>query len=170
MGELLRMSADDASPFHLVLIDSWEQLVENFDVDSAVMHNLLKLLREGRSTGIRIVATGDVKLASSPRTRDRFGMKLVLPLATPQSYLDLGIGRQVPIPPAIPGRALLLPDLVAAQVAVVSPDDPSAFGQQEALRARAENMPDPVGDANRLVVAELPVSYTHLTLPTICSV
>ena len=161
LSELRRIEPAVAPPLQLVLVDSWEQLAENFDSDSAVMQGLIKLLREGRTTGVRIIATGDSKLASSARTRDRFGMKLILPLSTMEGYRDLGLSRQVALPPDIAGRCLVHPDLVEAQIAVVSAEDPSAFGQQEHIRKRAREMRSSTNGVDRLVVAELPSLVDH---------
>jgi DNA segregation ATPase FtsK/SpoIIIE, S-DNA-T family len=123
----------DRLPWLVLLVDGWEGLTTAFEsVDHGrPLDTLLRLVREGAAVGLRVVMTGD-RSALSGRAGSAFRDRLVLRLADPADFGLAGIPpRQVPGEmPA--GRALVGPDALEAQLAVLDPETTGA-GQVRAL-------------------------------------
>lgn len=135
----------DRLPWIVLLADGWEGLQSAWEqVDHGrPLDDLMRLVREGVGVGIRVVLTGD-RAALTSRVGSAIRDRLVLRLADPADYALAGIPSRA-VPTAMPpGRALVGPDAVEAQLALL-PGDPDGPGQiaavEQVARAARERGP-----------------------------
>jgi S-DNA-T family DNA segregation ATPase FtsK/SpoIIIE len=120
-------------PWLVLLVDGWEGLTTAYEsVDHGrPLDTLLRLVREGAAVGLRVVLSGDRGVLTG-RAGSAFRDRLVLRMADQADYALAGISpRHVPgdLPP---GRALVGPDALEAQLAVLDLDT-SGAGQVRAV-------------------------------------
>lgn len=153
-------------PLAVILIDGWERLSISFEYDSSEMQTLRTLIQDGKATGIRVVATGDIAFGGDARLSPLFGVKLVLPLVTDDAYGKLGL-RHSQVPTARrPGRGLILPGMVDVQVAVADPSRSDGSGQTAAAADLASQLEARHGNPTiDLTVRELPTVVSLADLP-----
>lgn len=125
-------SAADRLPYLVLMLDRWEGFLADLgQIDNGRLPELMyRLLSEGASAGLRVVATGDkTALARLP---GHFPERLVLRLADANDLIMAGVpkGAMPASPP--PGRGIAVPRGTEVQVAVVG--DPGG-GQSAALDA-----------------------------------
>ncbi len=122
-------TSDDAGkpPPVLLLVDGWESVTDLWSRcdHGRILEDLLRLGREGLSTGVRFAVTGGRSLLSGTAAAG-FSTRLLLPSADPHLALLAGVpaARQPRHQP--PGRVLRLgrgSDLVEAQVVLCDDDD-----------------------------------------------
>lgn len=165
-----RADPADRVPWVIVMVDGWEALQQAYDnVDQGrPLDVLTRLVHEGGSAGFRVVLTGGRALLTS-RVGTAIRPRLVLALADRADYGLAGITpSQVPAATP-PGRALLGPEAVEVQVAVLSPD-PSGAAQVTGLQRLASShrpragAPDPTPAQRPIRVAPLPSLVRLATL------
>lgn len=122
LTELRAAAASHARPAHLLLlIDDWNGLANVLDEydGGRLMHDLIRLLREGAAAGVHLLATGDDDPLGGPLAilnDNRLTLRLTEPAAT--------------FPP---GRGLRSGEMHEMQIALLS-GDPSRRAQTETLR------------------------------------
>ena len=124
---------DERLPHLVVLIDRWEGFLATLgEVDGGRLTDaVLLLLREGASTGIHLVVTGDRSLGSG-RIGSLSENKLAFRLADRTDYSLLGLNpKQLPVEMP-PGRGVAVGTGTEVQVALLDAD-PSGQAQAAAL-------------------------------------
>lgn len=130
--------AEDRLPYLVFLLDRWEGFMASFDeLDGGrLTQNVLRILREGPSVGLRAVVAGD-RSALLGRLPTTIEDKLVLRMGDRNDYGLAGLqSRRMPdsMPP---GRAFRNDSMVETQLALLDPD-PSGPAQVRALARIAQ--------------------------------
>ena len=148
----------DAPPFLLVFIDRYDAFVTAIEqIDHGrLVEQLQRLIRDGLSAGLRVVATGDRTLLTG-KLAALAEDKIVLRMADRTDYGLVGLNSRS-VPATMPsGRGLRLSDGGLLQVALVSAD-PQGAAQNRELRTRAGRTGQPASRPFR--VDPLPVAIT----------
>ena len=97
---------DTPLPYMMLLLDRWEGFLGEFpmDSDADMSNNILRLLREGPTVGLRIVISGDRSLLSD-RITSQIESKYVLKLSSKDDYALAGISSKKVAIDLAPGRA-----------------------------------------------------------------
>ncbi|MGO3884938.1 MAG: FtsK/SpoIIIE domain-containing protein [Mycetocola sp.] len=160
-----RAEGTDRMPFLVLGIDGWERLVAALDPDRmmALRDDVLRLLREGPSVGIRVIVTGDRGVLAD-KLQGFIDDQYILPLRDVNDYRAAGIMiRELPTSqPA--GRVLRRGAAASVQLAVLGSDATSS-GQSAAIAGIVSEAVDrdaalPVGTPRPLRVDALPTSIT----------
>ncbi len=155
--------ARDALSYAVFVIDGWERLSASMSADDmvAVRDQVLRLLREGPSTGLRVVLTADRSVAAD-KVASFIDTRYALPMRDVNDYRGAGIMvREIPsdMPP---GRALFGSDGTEVQFAVLSADT-MGEGQTAAARGIVEYVGSHYAQFPQL--AELPPAFRVDPLP-----
>ncbi|MGH3204818.1 MAG: FtsK/SpoIIIE domain-containing protein [Streptosporangiaceae bacterium] len=128
------VEAADRLPYMVLLLDRWEGFLADLgQIDNGRLPELMvRLLSEGTSAGLRVVATGDK--TNLIRLSSQFPDRLVLRMADPNDLLMIGVpkGAMPENPP--PGRGIIIPGGREVQIAFAG-DDPDGSAQTAALDA-----------------------------------
>ncbi|MDP9394941.1 MAG: FtsK/SpoIIIE domain-containing protein, partial [Actinomycetota bacterium] len=141
-------ATEQALPYLVLLLDSWEGFVAAFD---AVDHgrpvdDLLRLLREGPSVGLRGVVTGE-RSALAGRLASSVGARLLLRMPDPTDYAMAGVPLRMVPSHLPPGRGLWVEGNAVHEAHVPLLDaDPSGAAQSAALAAVAARARSTVSD------------------------
>lgn len=160
-----RAQADprDALAYALFVIDGWERLAASMSADDmvAVRDQVMRLLREGPSTGLRVILTADRSVASD-KVASFIDTRYALPMRDVNDYRAAGVMIR-DVPQAMPaGRALFGPEGTEAQIAVLSAEV-TGEGQTAAARAIVEHVTAHYAQFPQL--AELPQAFRVDPLP-----
>ena len=119
-------------PYLVLLLDKWEAFLTDLgQVDNGRLPDLMyRLLNEGASAGLRILATGD--RTALTRLASYFPSRLVLQMADANDLAMVGVPKGVMPPGPPPGRAVALPAPAEVHVAVAG-TDPDGGAQNAAL-------------------------------------
>ncbi|MCW2494573.1 FtsK/SpoIIIE domain-containing protein [Jatrophihabitans sp.] len=128
----------------LLLIDGWEQLCAALDAADPIggASRVMALLRDAPAARASVVIAGD-RSVLAPRLSALATERIVLPLADPEGYEQLGLRRTAIPSSAAPGRGIRLRDGAELQLAHPGrePGWPATAGAVRALAAR----PRPAG-------------------------
>jgi S-DNA-T family DNA segregation ATPase FtsK/SpoIIIE len=144
-------------PAHiLLLVDGWEQVAQSLDAHDhgALTDELLRLVRDGGSVGLRVLLTGGPGVLLG-RTGSLFAQRLLLHLDDPTAAVMAGLTPAARPPHQPAGRALLAGEGTEVQLAWLG-----AGPQQTAALHRAGAVS--AGDAARLDPSLLPLRVDEL--------
>jgi DNA segregation ATPase FtsK/SpoIIIE, S-DNA-T family len=125
---------DEPRPLQLLLVDTWEAVLEQYEPHSDAVQQLLALAREGPRVGMVLAAAGEARLLNPPLA-SLLSQRLVLTLLDTTHYALAGM--RAPDRPAPPGRGRLV-STEAGEVQVALPDG----GIEVAARKVAERWND----------------------------
>ena len=125
--------AEERLPYLVFLLDRWEGFMASFDeLDGGrLTQNVLRILREGPSVGLRAVVAGD-RSALLGRLPTTIEDKLVLRMGDRNDYGLAGLQTKKMPDSMPPGRAFRNDSMLETQLALLDPD-PSGPAQVKAL-------------------------------------
>lgn len=160
-------------PRILVVLDGFGSFREEYDSGlqrQAVFAQFQRLVNEGRSVGIHFAISVDRSSALPSSMQGAFQHRVVLRMPDQDSYMALGVPKDVLSPTSPPGRAMSANNPNELQLAILG-RDPSPVGQARAIEQLAETItlraaPEPVRRLpEHIDAAQVPV--TAGGLPTL---
>lgn len=150
---------DEPRPLQLLLVDTWETMLEEYDAHSDAVQQVLALAREGPRVGMVLATAGEARLLNPPLA-SLLGQRLVLTLLDTTQYALAGM--RAPERPAPPGRGRLVSTDVG-EVQVAFPDE----GIEAAARAVADRWTARDNAAPPVRLRSLPGLLHVADLPTV---
>ena len=155
------VAGPDRLPYLVLLLDRWEGFVAELgQVDSGRLPDqVYRLLSEGASAGLRVVATGDRTALS--RLAGHFPARLVLRMTDVNDVVLAGVPKNAMPHDPPPGRGIAVPGGTEVQVAFIG-SDPDGGAQSAALDALIRSAAAlPPGHTRPLRVDVLPARVSH---------
>lgn len=150
---------DQPQPLQVLLVDTWETMLEQYDAHSDAVQQILALAREGPRVGMVLATAGEARLLNPPLA-SLLGQRLVLTLLDTGQYALAGM--RAPDRPSPPGRGRLMSN-EAGEVQVAYPDG----GIETAARTVAEGWPDQARTNPPVRLRSLPGLLHLADLPTV---
>ena len=149
----------ESRPLQLLLVDTWEAMLEQYDAHSDAVQQILALAREGPRVGMVLATAGEARLLNPPLA-SLLGQRLVLTLLDTTQYALAGM--RAPDRPAPPGRGRLV-STTSGEVQVALPDG----GSEAAARDVAEHWSEHDRTTPPVRLRSLPALLDCADLPTV---
>lgn len=157
-------SPEDALAYAIFAIDGWERLVSTFGADQLLTfrEQIMRVLREGPSVGIRLVMTAD-RTFTGDKIASAIDTQYLLPMRDPNDYRAAGIMIKELPATLVPGRMLSGPEGRETQLALLSRDT-SGEAQTALLRQYIDSSRDYFEQFSHL--EQLPTAFRVDPLPS----
>lgn len=127
-------------PYALVMIDGFANFYSTHQMvdHGELVDKFLKLLSDGRATGVFFVVTGDRRNAVPSSVTSLMSARLVMRMGEPDEYVSLGLSGDLGRTEIPPGRGFTV-NRQEVQVAIIG-DDPTGAGQNQRVRDMAARL------------------------------